>query len=471
MFCQTNLLALFLAAAVAFQGVAAIYDLPEPPEARRDVLGPLYVDEHSLLKRSTHDASFPLAFNAVNEVLFTGNIKGETLTVKCVDCQTTGRIVASAMLPDLSDIAHDITHPSQIFDDSSLGLTFNGVGGTVDLDITAAGSGDFSIPILKTESPLGIAGPGFQVGVVFTVDLVIKINGKVETKGGFKVAIPDGSSFLIPLDENKPSVAKFNGASATLLPLTVDIPADVTVALRVKVQAGVQFPDLDIVEAKALAGAYISIPEVILDEKASFPSSASCAVPVDAELNINAGVFVDIGADLGGVDLGDFNPKASTTLFAASTSTCLKSGASSTTSTKTKARSSTTTRSATTLTTTTTHRTTTTKPHTTKHSSHPVSGAPSQPAGSGAPKPHSSAPAGGGSGSGSGSGSGGGAGGGGAGPSSFPAVAARAYARRTTYPILLTPLATPITNRAPSPTGPTGPIVTRRAVLVDFDRV
>lgn len=61
------------------------------------------------------------------------------------------------MLPDLSDITHDITHPSEIFDDSSLGLTFNGVGGTVDLDITAAGSGDFSIPILKTESPLGIA--------------------------------------------------------------------------------------------------------------------------------------------------------------------------------------------------------------------------------------------------------------------------------------------------------------------------
>jgi len=51
-------------------------------------------------------------------------------------------------------------------------------------------------------------GPGFQVGVVFTVDLVLKINGKVETKGGFKVAIPDGSSFLIPLDEKKSSVAK-----------------------------------------------------------------------------------------------------------------------------------------------------------------------------------------------------------------------------------------------------------------------
>jgi hypothetical protein len=43
---------------------------------------------------------------------------------------------------------------------------------------------------------------------VFEVDLVLKIDGKVETGGGFKVAIPDGSSFLIPLDESKPTVAK-----------------------------------------------------------------------------------------------------------------------------------------------------------------------------------------------------------------------------------------------------------------------
>jgi hypothetical protein len=79
------------------------------------------------------------------------------LTVKCKECHTNGKVVASAMLPDLGDIAGDITHPGDIFDTSSLGLTFNGVGGTIDLDITAEGSADFSVPLLKTESPLGIA--------------------------------------------------------------------------------------------------------------------------------------------------------------------------------------------------------------------------------------------------------------------------------------------------------------------------
>jgi len=64
----------FLALLAAFKGVTAIYDLPYPPEARRDVLGPFDIDESSLLKRSTHDASFPLNFNAVNQVLFTGYV-------------------------------------------------------------------------------------------------------------------------------------------------------------------------------------------------------------------------------------------------------------------------------------------------------------------------------------------------------------------------------------------------------------
>jgi hypothetical protein len=75
--------------------------------------------------------------------------------VKCVECLTTGNVVASAMLPDLGDI--DITNPGGIFDDSMLGLTFNGVGATINLDVAAEASGDVSLPLLKTESPIGIA--------------------------------------------------------------------------------------------------------------------------------------------------------------------------------------------------------------------------------------------------------------------------------------------------------------------------
>ncbi|KAI0474753.1 hypothetical protein F4859DRAFT_78378 [Xylaria cf. heliscus] len=311
----------------ALRGATALYDLPEPPLPRDvehfdDLFGNIRSD---VLKRSTHDATFPLAFGVTNQELFNGNFGSGTLTLTCVECKTTGEVIASAMLPDITDI--DIAHPGDAFNTSMLGLTFNGVGATIDLDLTAAVSGDFSIPLLKTESPVGISGPGFLIGAVFSVDLVLQISGKIETEGGFQIAIPDGSSFMIPFDDAIPNVANFDGASASLLPLKVDAPADVTVALRLNVQAGLMLPDLEVIDIKALAGAFIALPEIILKESASFSTSpsanATCILPVSAELNINAGVFVDIGAEIIGIDLGEFNPTASTTLFAASTSTCL----------------------------------------------------------------------------------------------------------------------------------------------------
>ncbi|KAK5631610.1 hypothetical protein RRF57_007324 [Xylaria bambusicola] len=425
------------------RGTSALYDLPDAPPSRdRQVIDIFDTIHSNVLKRSTHDARFPLNFNVANQVLSSGlltneshsrsrNFQGAQLTAKCVECSTTGEIVASAMLPDISDV--DITHPGDIFDDSMLGLTFNGIGATIDLDLAAAASGDFSVPLLTSESPIGVSGPGFQIGVVFSVDLVLKVDGKVETEGGFKVTIPDGSSFIIPFDDSKPNVAKFNlakivaigpntisqsnGASASLLPITVNLPASVTAALQLKVEAGVMLPDIKIFEAKALAGASLSIPEVILKESASFPSK-TCPVPVSAELNINAGVFVDIGADIAGIDLGDFNPTVSTTLFAASTSTCLKSvGGNSTVI----ATPSATKHSASTIPTKGSDKTSSSFPSPTTFATSRASAAQSLP-----PQYTSEFAA----------------------PSSFAVFARATQARRSAYPIMLQSLATPIINFA-----------------------
>ncbi|KAF2969694.1 hypothetical protein GQX73_g3931 [Xylaria multiplex] len=427
---QTGFLALFS----VLRGATALYELPDVPLRRELRFTDLFEAVQSpVLRRSTHDATFSLDFEVTDEELTSGEFHGAELAVTCKECSTTGEVIASAMLPDISDI--DITHPGDIFDTSMLGLTFNGVGATIKLDLSAEGSGDFSVPLLKSESPIGVSGPGFQIGVVFSVDLVLKVTGKIKTEGGFKVVIPDGSSFIIPFDESKPNIAKFNGASASLLPVKVSLPAGITAALRLKVQAGVMLPDLEFLDAKALAGASISIPEVHIKESAS-SSSKTCLVPVSADLNINAGVFVDIGASLGGEDIGDFNPKASTTLFAASTSTCLKSASSS--SVRHSASKS-----------------------PTRHHSASVTPGPSH--ASGRPGPTTLATsrktASQGSPSGGGSGNNGDNGGFGA-PSSF-AVAARTYAKRSAYPITLQSLATPITNFAvatPTPAVPVRPV-------------
>lgn len=115
-----------------------------------------------------------------------------------------------------------------------------------------------------------------------------------------------------------------DGASASLLPLSVNAPANITAALRLRVQGGIDLPGSDLLDAKALAGAYINIPEVILGEQFSNPpaNGSNCILPASAEININAGIFADIGAEIGNFSFADFNPTLSTTLFSAAASTC-----------------------------------------------------------------------------------------------------------------------------------------------------
>ena len=43
-------------------------------------------------------------------------------------------------------------------------------------------------------------GPNFQLGVVFSIDLVLTITGEVSVESGFEIKIPDGATFTMPLD-------------------------------------------------------------------------------------------------------------------------------------------------------------------------------------------------------------------------------------------------------------------------------
>lgn len=116
--------------------------------------------------------------------------------------------MASAAFPDdLEELIGDLSDLNPL-NDASLSVGFQGVGALVDLSLTTGADGQFTLPLFVTETPLGITGPGFQIGVIFGVDLVLGITGEVTTEGGFQVAIPDSSSFTIPLDPTVANVGK-----------------------------------------------------------------------------------------------------------------------------------------------------------------------------------------------------------------------------------------------------------------------
>ncbi|KAI1451965.1 hypothetical protein F4805DRAFT_59449 [Annulohypoxylon moriforme] len=301
------------------------------PVAERDVeLLPRYGPHtRGVMIRRDANKTFDLGFEVNDKTLFSGSwpvATGTTvsLDLSCVECKTYGELNAFMEFPDnLEELLKDLKDFNP-FNDASLTVGFQGVGALVDLSVTTKGTGHFTIPLYKSETPLGISGPGFTAGISFGVDLIIGVTAEIETEGGFEVTIPDGSSFTINLDEKVGNKANFKGASAQLLPLSVDAPATVTVALRLEVQGGIELPSNPLIDAKAIAGAYINIPEVILGEQFSMPpaNGSDCILPVSAEININAGAYVDIGVDIADITLGDYDPTVSTTLFDAATSTC-----------------------------------------------------------------------------------------------------------------------------------------------------
>ncbi|KAK7744050.1 hypothetical protein SLS62_010351 [Diatrype stigma] len=314
----------------------------------------------SLMKRDAN-ATLDLGFQVENQVLFDGPNRSQKelaadldihdspslnlnvpLKLECVDCRTWGSVEVLTFLPDdIGDFFEDLSD-FDLFNNANLSLVFNGVGAFIDVDVVTTQKGGFALPLFTSQSPLGVAGPNFQIGVVFSVEIALGITGEIDINSGFQLSIPDGSSFTMPLDPAVDNTADFDGTMFSMLPLAIDAPANITVALRLRVQAGLEFVGSPLLSAQALAGAYLNIPEVVLGEtltlggntsvspgwNASIPAPApapapSCTLPAFAEVNINAGVFIDVGADVGVVKLGDFNPTLSTTFFQAAVSTCL----------------------------------------------------------------------------------------------------------------------------------------------------
>ncbi|RYP44823.1 hypothetical protein DL768_008755 [Monosporascus sp. mg162] len=315
---------------------------------RRDVKVAAPPRRSSPLMKRDANATFDLGFQVQNQVLFDGPALNLNvpLTLECVDCRTWGSVTAVTFIPDdIGDFLEDLTD-FDLFNNANLSIVFNGVGALIDVSVAATEEVEFTLPLFATQTPLGVAGPNFQLGAVFFVELVMGITGEVEANSGFQLLIPDGSAFTMPLDPTLPNTAAFDGTTASLLPLTVEAPANLTMALRLRVQAGLEFVGSPLLSATALAGAFLNIPEVVLGGRFSFggadePESEPCQLPAFAEVNVNAGVFVEVGADVGNVGVVELNPSLETTFFRAAVETCFLGGAADATAQPTASSSST----------------------------------------------------------------------------------------------------------------------------------
>ena len=181
---------ILLSATAALASPARVERLPRSYGA--DLMGRDFNNDkthpsHRITKRAT-DVDFSLEHDIVNQTLYHGKISdtlgGVTgtidLDVECVECKTAGTITAT-----LTD--HGIIKPH-------LRLDFHGVSAYANMHVTANGIISIPINLFTSESPVGIGFPGFDIGLLFFVDLVLSLSDSIEFSGGFSVTLPEDAT-------------------------------------------------------------------------------------------------------------------------------------------------------------------------------------------------------------------------------------------------------------------------------------
>jgi hypothetical protein len=92
----------------------------------------------------------------------------------------------------------DIQVPS--IPECNLRFEFDGLELYMELDTTLSGGASYSLRLYESESPLGFsAGPDLDIGIIFTIDLLLSVEAEIDISSGFHILLKDGVAIDIPM--------------------------------------------------------------------------------------------------------------------------------------------------------------------------------------------------------------------------------------------------------------------------------
>ncbi|TVY37110.1 hypothetical protein LOCC1_G006213 [Lachnellula occidentalis] len=125
---------------------------------------------------------------------------------------------------------------------------FDGLEMYMQIDTNLTGGATYQFNLLTTELPVGLKIENYDIGVVFTIDLILSADQGIDISSGFHIKLDDDAAINIAMfSENVSSITlqvnRFplhNGGDFEFLPVKVQTPGVVlTALLRVGVQAGI----------------------------------------------------------------------------------------------------------------------------------------------------------------------------------------------------------------------------------------
>jgi hypothetical protein len=70
----------------------------------------------------------------------------------------------------------------------------------MEIDTTLSAAATYTFNLYKSETPLGVsAGQDLEIGIVFTVDVILSVEAEIDISSGFHIQLNDGVAINIPM--------------------------------------------------------------------------------------------------------------------------------------------------------------------------------------------------------------------------------------------------------------------------------
>lgn len=101
---------------------------------------------------------------------------------------------------------YDFTVPISPIPKASLHFGFDGMELYMLIDTTLSLGATYTLPLYESESLAGIALPnGLDIGIIFSVDLILTVDGMIDISSGFHLKLEDGLAIDIALFDDEVS--------------------------------------------------------------------------------------------------------------------------------------------------------------------------------------------------------------------------------------------------------------------------
>ncbi|CZR52289.1 uncharacterized protein PAC_02166 [Phialocephala subalpina] len=119
-------------------------------------------------------------------------------------------------------------------------VQFDGMELYMEIDTTLSGGATYDLSLYKSETELGVAVGQEELGIIFSIDLILSAEASIDISSGFHIKLDDGVAINLALFSQNISSITMKGGHFEFLPVNIQSAGVVlTALLRLGLQVGI----------------------------------------------------------------------------------------------------------------------------------------------------------------------------------------------------------------------------------------